>query len=113
MQVGRRLDKAETKSTVNATQYLEDNDGEVATRERYDYDPYGELDSDPTDPEAAANPFRFEGFYFDSGVRSYDMQARAYRPDVGRFLQHRCMEAQPTLTARPQIELAPARFLHK
>jgi RHS repeat-associated protein len=65
---------------------LEGDTGAVPTGERYDYDPYGELDAEPTDDEAEANPFRFEGFYYDSGVKSYDMHARAYRPEHGRFL---------------------------
>ena len=57
----------------------------------YHYDPYGELmDPDPgnatADVEAELgdaareNPFRFQGFYYDSGIESYDMQARQYRP---------------------------------
>jgi RHS repeat-associated protein len=63
---------------------------------RYVYDPYGELEKkDPTSPteaedelgkQAQDNPFRYEGFYYDSGVKTYDMQARNYRPDIGRFL---------------------------
>lgn len=65
---------------------LEDDTGAVPAGERYEYDPYGELDAEPTDDEAKANPFRFEGFYYDSGVQSYDMHARAYRPEHGRFL---------------------------
>jgi RHS repeat-associated protein len=79
---------------------LENADGKFGTEDKdtYLYDPYGEdvkvapADSDPTDADAALsrtareNPFRFEGFYFDSGVKSYDMQAREYRPDSGRFL---------------------------
>ena len=72
---------------------------------RYHFDPYGGLvDPDPGDilgqdaetelPEAAQeNPFRFEGFYYDSGIQSYDMQARQYRPDVGRFLSQDRFEA--------------------
>ena len=36
--------------------------------------------------EACDQPFRFQGFYYDSGIKTYDMQARAYRPDIGRFL---------------------------
>jgi RHS repeat-associated protein len=74
---------------------LEDSTGKA--EEDYSYDPYGEL-LDPgtgdrlADPEAElsaraqANPFRFEGFYYDSAVRTYDMQARAYRPETARFL---------------------------
>jgi RHS repeat-associated protein len=67
---------------------LEGSDGEIATADRYRYDPYGELQDAETDLSAAAkeNPFRFEGFYYDASVKTYDMQARPYRPDVGRFL---------------------------
>ena len=75
---------------------LESSMGTVATGERYDYDPYGELDRKPPagaeepdaglSTEAKANPFRFQGFYYDSGVKTYDMHARHYRPDTGRFL---------------------------
>jgi RHS repeat-associated protein len=43
--------------------------------------------SDATPSAAAnANPFRFEAFYYDSGVKTYDMRARPYRPEIGRFL---------------------------
>ncbi len=70
----------------------------------YHYDPYGQvMDPDPgnstADVEAelgdaaAENPFRYEGFYYDSGIQSYDMQAREYRPDVGRFLSQDRFEA--------------------
>jgi RHS repeat-associated protein len=80
---------------------LEDAQGGFgpAGLDTYLYDPYGEPDkpipagTDPTEtidpglsPAAKDNPFRFEGFYYDAGVRTYDMQARQYRPDVGRFL---------------------------
>ena len=80
-------------------------DGSIADDERYRYDPYGELEDAEGDPiesthpagsevpveeglsdEATENPFRFEGFYYDSGVKTYDMHARHYRPDIGRFL---------------------------
>ena len=71
---------------------------------RYDFDPYGSLqDPEPgnsvSDVEAelptaaASNPFRYEGFYYDSGINSYDMQAREYRPEVGRFLSQDRFEA--------------------
>ncbi len=67
---------------------LEGTDGEVLATDRYRYDPYGELQDAETglSPAARANPFRFEGFYYDAAVRTYDMQARPYRPDIGRFL---------------------------
>lgn len=43
--------------------------------------------------DAQSNPMRFEGFYYDSGVKTYDMQARQYRPDTGRFLSQDRYEA--------------------
>ena len=75
---------------------LEDDKGEIADDDQYLYDPYGENEKVPAaghekDDDAGLsdaakdNPFRFEGFYYDSGVRNYDMQARDYRPDIGRF----------------------------
>lgn len=47
---------------------------------RYQYDPYGELEAGggASNPDAESNPFRFQGFYYDSGVNTYDMKARAY-----------------------------------
>lgn len=74
------------------------------TDNSYDLDPYGTvLDPDPGNAEAdveeelgeaaSENPFRFEGFYYDSGVESYDMLARQYRPDAGRFLSQDRFEA--------------------
>ena len=81
---------------------LEGEGGSIPTGDRYDYDPYGQLDRrrkddgsgdfQDADPESALsedakeNPFRFQGFYYDSGVKIYDMQARNYRPEIGRFL---------------------------
>ena len=78
---------------------LEGDAGVVADNEKYEYDPYGEMikgDGEPGEPacgataacpsEACDQPFRFQGFYYDSGIKTYDMQARAYRPDIGRFL---------------------------
>jgi RHS repeat-associated protein len=90
---------------------LEQNDGAIADNEQYAYDPYGELRKpDLSAPmteryayeesetlgfseEARDNPFRFEGHYYDSGVKLYDMGARSYRPDVGRFLSQDRYEA--------------------
>jgi RHS repeat-associated protein len=88
--------------------------GAIDDANRYDFDPYGELDRDETadcdgpdggtqacsetqkgtseqtrfglSQDAEENPFRFEGFYHDSGVRSYDMHARQYRPQSTAFL---------------------------
>jgi RHS repeat-associated protein len=73
---------------------LQDDTGDDSDQ-RYGYDPYGEaLDStgDPQDeadlsPDQQANPFRFEGHYYDAAFKTYDMKARAYLPEIGRFLQ--------------------------
>jgi RHS repeat-associated protein len=54
----------------------------------YEYDPYGELETPESGLSVAAkeNPFRFQGFYYDASTRTYDMNARHYRPESGRFL---------------------------
>jgi RHS repeat-associated protein len=86
---------------------LQGADGSIAANETYKYDPYGADSTDtspapgtpppsggsgggsgPTttlDQAAQDNPFRFQGFYYDSAIKSYDMQAREYQPLVGRF----------------------------
>jgi RHS repeat-associated protein len=60
----------------------------VAPENKYAYDPYGETQGpgNPAGSAAGRNPFRFQGFYHDAETRTYDMQARQYRPDIGRFL---------------------------
>jgi RHS repeat-associated protein len=85
---------------------LEGKGGSVSSTDRYHYTPYGDLEmgagelgqvessgnfSNAT-PEnslaadAQANKYRFEGFCYDSGVQTYDMLARPYRPSNGQFL---------------------------
>ena len=69
---------------------LEESNGTVPGANRYVYDPYGDLDIDANagmSGDAATNPLRFNGFDYDSAVKTYDMQARDYRPSAGRFLQ--------------------------
>jgi len=85
--------RAYVKDANGSVLGLEDDDGEVDGGgsddkvARYEYDPYGELENaGDLSTEAQDNPFRFEGFYFDSGVKTYDMYARSYRPESGRFL---------------------------
>jgi RHS repeat-associated protein len=47
---------------------------------------------------ARDNPLRFQGHYYDAEVKTYDMRARSYRPDLGRFLgQDRFESAQGDL----------------
>lgn len=67
---------------------LEVANGDVDATDRYEYDPYGALESEEDELSDAAhdNPLRFEGFYYDSGIKQYDMQARTYRPDIARFV---------------------------
>lgn len=77
------------KDANGSVEGLEDSRGEFGGegKDRYDYDPYGALENEDTLSQAAkANPLRFEGFYYDEGLKAYDMQARPYKPDVGRFL---------------------------
>ncbi len=103
-----------------------DQDGSVADKDKYDYDPYGQLEKkestgggpvtpeeqeeqtrssirqlagverntaeDDLSPDAQENPFRYEGHYANSDG-TYDMQARAYRPAIGRFLSEDRFEA--------------------
>jgi RHS repeat-associated protein len=69
---------------------------------RYHYTPYGDLEkgraqgaNDPSrgteTPEQAlgtdaqTNNLRFEGFYYDSGIKTYDELSRNYRPDTPQF----------------------------
>ncbi|MDQ6804441.1 MAG: hypothetical protein M3065_05645 [Actinomycetota bacterium] len=75
---------------------------QIAASDRYHYDPYGELEQgagqggndannhqtpeQALSPDAQTNSYRFEGFYYDSGVKTYDLQARSYRPDSGQYL---------------------------
>lgn len=97
---------------------LEQANGAVADDEDYVYDPYGALDhTAPSVPQGAApdsdpglsdqarnQPFRFEGFYYDSGVKTYDMHARHYRPESRRFLsrdQYASGAGDQTLQADP------------
>jgi RHS repeat-associated protein len=77
-----------SKDVNGSVEDLEDGTGTKKAGAHYDYDPYGKLlnENQIADAGAKANPFRFEGFYYDSGVKSYDMRARLYKPDVGRFL---------------------------
>jgi RHS repeat-associated protein len=65
---------------------LEDPSGAIGSDDRYDLDPYGKQENtDTPSTEAAENPFRFQSHHYDSGLQTYDMQARAYLPSIGRF----------------------------
>lgn len=92
-----------TKDANGSILGLEDGRGHVQNgtevnsqgrSERIDYDPYGETRNEAQlSAVARANPLRFEGFYYDAALKSYDMRARAYRPDIGRFLTQDRYEA--------------------
>jgi RHS repeat-associated protein len=74
-----------------SVQGLEDTAGSI-TANQYRYDPYGNLDSVSTG-EAQGNPFRFQGFQYDSTASAYNALAREYRPDIQRFLTQDRFEA--------------------
>jgi RHS repeat-associated protein len=78
---------------------IESNSGTLPDSAKYKYDPFGNLECGgngdcesqlgSVDGDSKAlkdNPFRYEGFYYDAGIKTYDMQARDYRPDARRFL---------------------------
>ncbi|MDX6587266.1 MAG: hypothetical protein QOI31_1739 [Solirubrobacterales bacterium] len=94
-----------------------DNDG--SDRDLYQLDPYGNLenkvdaDHDPEEPlstEASDNPFRFQGHYYDSGVKSYDMKARSYLPELGRFMGEDRYEASGADLTLQQDPLTQNRY---
>jgi RHS repeat-associated protein len=84
-----------------SVEQLEKLDGTLSANESYSYDAYGhqEIAETSLSPQAQGNPFRFQGFYYDGEIETYDMQARPYRPDLGRFLtQDRYEDALGDLT---------------
>lgn len=90
---------------------LEGDTGALAPNDTYNYDPYGELDTQTGMSDAAsAAPFRFQGFYSDSAVKTYDMQARSYRPDIGRFLSQDRFEAASADVALQSDPLTQNRY---
>lgn len=86
--------RAYAKDANGSVTGLEDAAGAVSAADTYHYDPYGGLDrvgilgnlEGGLSTAAQENPFRFQGFYYDAGTQTYDMHARAYKPDIGRFL---------------------------
>jgi len=64
-----------------------------AVVERYEYDPYGRTyieNGDSTVRRAVSkygNPFAWTGQRYDAGVKLYGFFARAYSPELGRWLQ--------------------------
>jgi RHS repeat-associated protein len=80
--------RAYVTDAAGSVEGLEDEHGNLPDDALYSYDPYGpELATEsPPGPDAKANPFRFEGHYYDAESKLYDMRARAYLPDISRFL---------------------------
>jgi RHS repeat-associated protein len=80
--------RAYSTDASGSVEGLEDANGEIVGQ-RYSYDPYGaQLSAESgLSGEAQANPFRFQGHYYDPAQQTYDMRARAYLPELGRFLQ--------------------------
>lgn len=67
-------------------------DGGAATVERYRYDAFGGTAIEdgggaPLSGSAIGNRHAFTGREYFAGAALYDYRARAYRPDLGRFLQ--------------------------
>ncbi len=63
----------------------------------YRYSPYDEelaSGASSTGGQAASNPIRFTGQYLDSESDLYDMRAREYDPETGRFLELDPMEEE-------------------
>lgn len=82
--------RAYITDAAGSVEALENDDGALVGGDiLYRYDPYGAaLQNEGNLPaDARENPFRFEGHYYDSSPQSYDMRARSYLPEVGRFLQ--------------------------
>ena len=75
-------------NTVALEHHPDDSGGMSPTApDRYQLDPYGATTNDAELSQAAKdNPFRYQGHYLDPRVGTYDMQARAYRPTLQRFL---------------------------
>jgi RHS repeat-associated protein len=69
------------RDTIGSARLLTDQTGAVVGRHRYS--PLG-LVEEETGPY---NPVRFTGRRFDADASLYDMRARSYSPELGRFLQ--------------------------
>jgi len=50
----------------------------------YDYDPYGVI---LKETQGQANPFQYEGGYFDSSTGLVKFGTRYYNPNLGRWTQ--------------------------
>jgi len=59
-------------------------DAKGVITQRFDYDPFGRIESPSATEEFAP---RYAGLFWDAEAGAYLTLARAYRPDLGRFLQ--------------------------
>ena len=69
------------RDAIGSTRLLSDQTGTIVGRHRYS--PFGVAEQQ-TGPY---NPVRFAGRRFDADLGLYDMRARTYSPELGRFLQ--------------------------
>ena len=68
---------------LGSVRQIIDTSGNV--KNRYTYDPFGELYPAPDFEETVDNPFKFTGQYFDSEIKQYYLRARQYDPHIARF----------------------------
>ncbi len=60
-------------------------DTSANVKNRFIYNPFGEMFSTPDCEETVTNPFKFTGQWFDSEIDEYYLRARMYDPHIGRF----------------------------
>jgi RHS repeat-associated protein len=60
----------------------------------YSYDPFGTVTT-AAGPQAARNPFRFVGAYYDSTTGLYHRDGRYYAPSTGRYTQPGPIRSSP------------------
>ena len=90
---GRILAQHDGGHTADRNFYLHDRLGSVRqvidtsgdVKNRYIYQPFGELYPAPDFEETVDNSFKFAGQYFDSELDEYYMRARQYDPHIYRF----------------------------
>ncbi len=104
--------RAYSTDAAGSVEGLEDDQGNLLGA-AYTYDPYGtQLNSESAlAADARENPFRFEGHYYDSAAKSYDMRARSYLPELGRFLGEDRYEDPPADQALESDALTQDRYL--
>ena len=66
---------------------LTDSSGNLVGTERYQYDPFGNLLTDPVSPTLQSNIWRYTSGQFDSGTKLTKFGVRYDDPSVGRWTQ--------------------------